>query len=136
MILWLLKHMQLFCHLESFWHMLLLKTNHNQPNVLMKTKGCDARLKCKIRMANYKYGTKGVFLCIQFSFILRLKGSIKETEDRAFAFASCHHIHIHNTLANTTKFGFVYVNRKKGAQKSVDVKFQVKVGCWVSINHL
>jgi hypothetical protein len=37
-----------------FWHMLLLKNDHNQPNGPMKAKGCDVRLKCKIRMANYK----------------------------------------------------------------------------------
>jgi hypothetical protein len=34
--------------------MLLLENEHNQPNGPMKAKGCGARLKWKIRMANYK----------------------------------------------------------------------------------
>jgi len=48
MILWLLRHMQLFCNLESFWLMLLFQTHHYQPNGPIKTNGCHARFKCKI----------------------------------------------------------------------------------------
>jgi hypothetical protein len=48
MILWLLRHMQLFCNLESFWLMLLFQTHHYQPNGPIKTNGCHARFKCRI----------------------------------------------------------------------------------------
>jgi len=91
--------------------MLLLQIDHNQPNGAIKIKGCDVKLKCKIRVANYKYETNGVFLCIQLSFILRSKGSIQETYDKKISFALCHHTT--TLLLNTTKFGFVLINRKK-----------------------
>jgi hypothetical protein len=34
--------------------MLLLEIDNKKPDGPMKTKGCEVRLKCKIRMANYK----------------------------------------------------------------------------------
>jgi len=58
--------------------MLLLEIDKKQLNGPMKTKGVEARLKCKIRVANYNYDTKG-FLCIQFSCILRLTSLITKT---------------------------------------------------------
>jgi len=108
-------------HLELFWHLLLFQIHHYQPRGPIKSKGCCAKVKCKIWMDHYKYDTNlwcfqtWVILCIQFSFILRLKGLIKENKDKTSSFASCHDIHSATFLSNTIKFGFItiYGRRKK-----------------------
>jgi hypothetical protein len=70
----------------------------------MTTNVCDAKSKCKIWLDNYKYFLKQTcfqtspILCIQFSFILNLKGSIKEIYNQVFSSTSCQHIRIHNVL--------------------------------------
>jgi len=82
----------------------IVPTHHYQPNKTIKINGCHARIKCRIWVDHYNYGTNPtcsqtwVILCIQFYFILRLKGSIKEKQDWASSFASCHDIHICNTF--------------------------------------
>jgi hypothetical protein len=73
----------------TIWLVMVLFQNYQQ-NGSIKTNGCHAKFKCKIWMDNYKYVTNltcsqmWTILCILFSFILKLKGTVKETYDKVF----------------------------------------------------
>jgi len=132
----------LFWHLESFKHFQPFQAHLSQLNNPTKNQSSHVSNKCKNWMDNYKCAINRtcsqmwIILCIQSSLFVKVEGFNQSNMTKLF-----HLKHVMVSISttfflNTTRFGFVFIYKKKPTKDCKWKTFQAEVGFWENFNPL